>query len=125
MGRGREWSQQEIEYLHKWAGVRPPKWMGSKLKRSRASVFSKCRKLGLPTVADDDFFTTGDLAKMLDCTPSAINKRIQHGTLKSKRLSNSINYITRAAFRECYLQNSRDKLFKGVDPEIINWLLEK
>ena len=118
------WTPEEINFLYSHAGSKPLGYIAARLEgRTKMAIWHKCRSLGLDTIPTDDFWTTGTLAKMLDCTSSALNKRINKGDLKVKKTRGKYSYITRGNFREFYQKYKRARLFKGVDPEILEWIL--
>jgi len=119
----RMWEPWEVAYLEEFTQQRPIIKIASYLKRSPMSVRHKCYQLGLERLTELDYFTTGYIAKMLDCTSSAIAKRIANGDIKVKKKKGGNAYVSRAAFREFWEGHKTARLFKGVDPEKLNWLL--
>ena len=120
----RMWTEKEIAFLEKHNGSKPISYIAKYLKRSPMSVRHKCYQLGMTSPTELDYFTTGYIANMLGCTASAIQKRILKGDLKvhGKKLGDRA-YVSRKAFREFYENNKTARLFNGVDPDNLNWLL--
>jgi hypothetical protein len=134
MGRGKKWSESEIEYLDEWWGVRALSSLSICLGRTKKAIVIKAKrmKLGASTRADE-YLTARQVAKILNVDSHVVLRWIEKHNLKVER---RILLYKRRFFliKHCdlleWLESNQDKfdsrkidLFNlGYEPE---WLKEK
>ena len=134
MGRGKKWSESEINYLDKYWGRKELAYLSIRLKRTKKAVVlkSKRMKLGASTKADE-YLTARQVAKILNVDSHVVLRWVEKYNLKAER---KILLYKRRFFliQHCdlleWLENNQDKfdsrkidsLNFGYEPE---WLQGK
>jgi len=113
MGRGKKWSESDIDYLKEYWGVHTLSSLSTRLKRTKKAVHLKSKrlKLGASTRADE-YLTARQVAEILNIDSHTVLRWIEKQNLKSER---KILLYKRRFFliKHCdlleWLENNQDK----------------
>jgi hypothetical protein len=121
------WTQEEIEYLQEWAEHLPAEQIAKKLKKTTAQIEDKAHHLGINIKPIYDYWSAGELARLLDISYSIIATWVRRKELianKSRNAKNSHYRISRKNFKAFYLKYKNEKVcFRRVNQESLNWIL--
>lgn len=86
MGRGKKWSESEINYLDKYWGVHTLISLSTRLKRTKKAVVLKTKrlKLGASTRADE-YLTARQVAKILNVDSHVVLRWVEKHSLRAER----------------------------------------
>jgi hypothetical protein len=123
----RRWTEKEIAYLEKQAGVLPAEAIARRLKRSCSAVSAKALSLGLSTRPTLDSLNARALAETLGVNHQTVKLWIRWGYLgatkrgEHERARWCVTLENFKAFYSAY--GAKLPSLKAVDREAIDWLL--
>lgn len=84
MANGRIWTEEEVDYLEKWAGAHSLARIAKKLGRSHSAVHSKIHRLGTAARDNTEYMTANQVAQEYGCPPKRVHQFIAKGILPAK-----------------------------------------
>ena len=78
----RAWTDDQVEYLQTWAGLRSPKWIGRQLGRRESSVMNKLKHLRLSWRVRGGYSQRA-LAACFGCDDHLVGRWIKRGLLEA------------------------------------------
>jgi hypothetical protein len=123
----RRWTQEETLLLELWAGEVPTELIAKRLQRTKQSVTGKAVCMGIKLKPESNNFSLCTLARLIGCDHGAFSYWLKKGELigrkTSKGRSGGTYRVKRENFKQFYLSHPRLSIFKGVDPDVIKYLI--